>query len=151
MPANTVALQLRDKTLVVPDQLKDLNKVFTDRNDVFLTYRASADKVGGTAGMRRPVAAKGEAILAVSTAGAKLTIALTTKAKDGDMTDVWVWATDGAGEYARWQVPVSVGAGSAPYVVSAMAPGAMVLREDALVNTNIDFSTTFMDGGSTYR
>ena len=146
MPANTVALQLRDKTLVVPVQLANLNETFTDPNDVFLTYRASADKVGGEAGMRRPVAAKGKAILSVSTAGAKLTIALTKDAEDGDMTDVWVWATDGAGEYARWQVPVSVGAGSAPYVVSANAPGAMVLREDALVNTNIDFSTTFMMG-----
>ena len=94
MPATTVALQLRDKTSAVPEQLKDLNKTFTDRNDVFLTYTASADKVGGTP--RRPVAEKGEAILSVSTAGAKLTISLTTKAKDGDVTDVWVWATDTA-------------------------------------------------------
>ena len=148
MPANRVALQLRDKTSAVPAQLANLNETFTDPNDVFLTYRASADKVGGEAGMRRPVAAKGKAILAVSTAGAKLTISLLKEAKDGDMTDVWVWATDGAGEYARWQVPVSVGAGSAPYVVSAMAPRAMVLREDALVNTNIDFSTTFMEGAA---
>ena len=126
MPATAVALQLRDKTSVVPDQFKDLNTVFTDQNDVFLTYRAEADKVGGEAGMRRPVAADAKdskAILAVSTAGAKLTISLTKDAEDGDMTDVWVFATDGAGEYARWQVPVSVGAGSAPYVVSAMAPG----------------------------
>ncbi len=151
MPANTVALQVRDKTSVVPDQFKDLNTVFTDRNDVFLTYRAEADKVGGTAGARRPVAkdAKGsKAILSVSTAGAKLTISLTKDAEDGDMTDVWVFATDGAGEYARWQVPVSVGAGSAPYVVSAMAPGAMVLREDDVKNTDIDFSTTFMAGAA---
>ena len=64
------------------------------------------------------------------------------------MTDVWVFATDGAGEYARWQVPVSVGVGSAPYVVSAMAPGDMVLREDAQDNTDIDFSTTFMAGAA---
>ena len=149
MPANTVALQLRDKTSVVPDQLKDLNKTFTDRNDVFLTYRASADKVGATSRVAVAADTKGsEAILAVSTAGAKLTIALTTKAKDGDMTDVWVWATDGAGEYARWQVPVSVGAGSAPYVVSANAPGDMVLREDDIKNTDIDFSTTFMAGAA---
>ena len=144
--ANTVAMQLRDKALVVPDQFKDLNTVFTDQNDVFLTYRASADKVGGMTGMRRPVAKDGEAILSVSTAGAKLTISLTTKAKDGDMTDVWVWATDGAGEYARWQVPVSVGAGSAPYVESKKAPVDMVLREDALVNTNIDFTGVFTAG-----
>ena len=46
MPATAVALQLRDKTSVVPDQFKDLNKVFTDPNDVLLTYRAEADKVG---------------------------------------------------------------------------------------------------------
>ena len=151
MAATAVALQVRDKTSVVPDQFKDLNTVFTDRNDVFLTYRAEADKVGGTAGARRPVAkdAKGsKAILSVSTAGAKLTISLTKDAEDGDMTDVWVFATDGAGEYARWQVPVSVGAGSAPYVVSAMAPGAMVLREDDVKNTDIDFSTTFMAGAA---
>ena len=45
MAANTVALQLRDRTSVVPDALKDLNTFFTDRNDVFLTYRAQADKV----------------------------------------------------------------------------------------------------------
>ncbi len=149
MPATAVALQLRDKTSVVPDQFKDLNTVFTDQNDVFLTYRAEADKVGGEAGMRRPVAADAKdskAILAVSTAGAKLTISLTKDAADGDMTDVWLFATDGAGEYARWQVPVSVGVGSSPYVVSANAPGAMVLREDDLANTDIDFSTTFMAG-----
>ena len=87
----------------------------------------------------------------MSTAGAKLTISLTTKAKNGDMTDVWVFATDGAGEYARWQVPVSVGVGSTPYVVSANAPGDMTLREDDLANTDIDFSTTFMAGAVTYR
>ena len=149
MAANTVSLQLRDKTSVVPDALKDLNTFFTDQNDVFLTYRAQADKVHKTS---RAVVADNakdaEAILAVSTAGAKLTIALTTKAMDGDMTDVWVFATDGAGEYARWQVPVSVGVGSSPYVVSANAPGAMVLREDALDNTDIDFSTTFMMGAA---
>ena len=146
VPANGVAMLLRDKTSVVPDQFKDLNKTFTDRNDVFLTYTASADKVGGTA-PRRPVAAKGKAILSVSTAGAKLTISLLKEAKDGDMTDVWVWATDGAGEYARWQVPVSVGAGSAPYVESTKAPGDMVLREDALVNTNIDLTGVFLATG----
>ena len=98
-----------------------------------------------------PVAADtkdAEDIVSVSTAGATLTISLTTKAKDGDMTDVWVFATDGAGEYARWQVPVSVGVGSSPYVVSAEAPGDMVLREDDLANTDIDFSTTFMAGVS---
>ncbi len=149
MAATAVALQLRDKTSVVPDQFKDLNKVFTDPTDVFLTYRAEADKVDK---MSRAVVAAdakdSEAILSVSTAGAKLTISLTTKAKDGDMTDVWVFATDGAGEYARWQVPVSVGEGSAPYVVSAMAPGAMVLRENDVKNTDIDFSTTFMAGAA---
>ena len=147
LAANTVALQLRDRTLVVPDALKDLNTFFTDRNDVFLSYRAQADKVHKTS---RAVVADdakdAEAILAVSTAGAKLTIALTTKAKDGDMTDVWVFATDGAGEYARWQVPVSVGVGSSPYVVSDNAPGAKVLREDDVENTDIPFSTTFMAG-----
>ena len=98
-----------------------------------------------------PVAADtkdAEDIVSVSTAGATLTISLTTKAKGGDMTDVWVFATDGAGEYARWQVPVSVGVGSSPYVVSAEAPGDMVLREDDLANTDIDFSTTFMPGVS---
>ena len=58
MAATAVALQLRDKTSVVPDQFKDLNKVFTDPNDVFLTYRAEADKVGRNGRMRRrPVAA----------------------------------------------------------------------------------------------
>ena len=62
------------------------------------------------------------------------------------MTDVWVFATDGAGEYARWQVPVSVGVGSTPYVESDNAPGDITLREDDLANTDIDFSTTFMPG-----
>ena len=146
MAATAVALQLRDKTSVVPEQLKDLNKTFTDRNDVFLTYTASADPVGGEAGARRPVAEKGKAILAVSTAGAKLTISLTKDAMDGDMTDVWVWATDTSGEYARWQVPVSVGVGSAPYVVSAKAPGDMILREDADKNTPIPLTVVFMAG-----
>ena len=148
MAATVVALQLRDKTSAVPEQLKDLNKTFTDRNDVSLTYTASADKVGGTAGMRRPVAAKGKAILAVSTAGAKLTISLTKDAMDGDVTDVWVWATDTSGEYARWQVPVSVGVGSAPYVVSAMAPGDMILREGALADRELLLTAVFMPGAA---
>ncbi len=149
MAANTVALQLRDRTSVVPDALKDLNAFFTDRNDVFLTYRAQADKVHKTS---RAVVADdakdAQDIVSVSTDDAKLTISLTKDAADGDMTDVWLFATDGAGEYARWQVPVSVGVGSSPYVVSANAPGAMVLREDALDNTDIDFSTTFMAGAA---
>ena len=144
--ATGVAMQVRDKTSVVPDQFKDLNVTFTDRNDVFLKYTASADKVGGTAGARRPVAKDGKAILSVSTAGATLTISLLDEAKDGDMTDVWVWATDGAGEYARWQVPVSVGAGSAPYVVSAKAPVAMTLRENDQKNTDIDLTGVFLVG-----
>ena len=48
------------------------------------------------------------------------------------MTDVWVFATDGAGEYARWQVPVSVGTSGSSRLMSLalMAPGDMTLRED---------------------
>ena len=73
----------------------------------------------------------GEAIVSVSTAGAKLTIALTAKAMDGDMTDVWVFATDGAGEYARWQVPVSVGTSGPVRLMSlALCPRGHGLRED---------------------
>ena len=59
MAATAVALQLRDKTLVVPDALKDLNTFFTDRNDVLLTYRAEADKVGGTARNEKARRSKG--------------------------------------------------------------------------------------------
>ena len=43
-------------------------------------------------------------------------------------------------------VPVSVGAGSAPYVETKKAPEDRILREDALDNTDIDLTGVFLAG-----
>ncbi len=117
-------------TLTVRDDVSkelELLDYFYDPNDVFLTYEASADKAGA-----------GDDAVDIVTAtrsGATLTIALTDKAEEGRSTNVWVTATDGAGEYARLRVIAAVSGATRPYVVTRLAD--RTLREDDATDTMI--------------
>ncbi|MCE2441540.1 MAG: hypothetical protein J4F39_19210, partial [Candidatus Latescibacteria bacterium] len=106
----------------------ELFDYFYDPNDVFLTYEASVDKAG----------AGDDAvdIVTATVSGDRLTIALTDQAQEGQSTNVWVTATDGAGEYARLQVIVAVSGATGPYVVTPLAD--WTLREDDAKDTTID-------------
>ena len=125
----------------------DLLDWFDDPNDVFLDYDAKADMVAKAwqdtpVSQPRPVVAKdGEAIVTATIDGNKLTIALTAKAINADETDVWVFAEDGNGEYARKRVHVTVGTSTNPYVMTALAD--VTLREDDAENTTIDAGCGF--------
>ncbi len=114
----------------------ELRDYFYDPNHVSLTYEASADKVG----------AGDDAvdIVTATVSGSKLTIALTDQAQGGESTNVWVTATDGAGEYARLQVVVAVSGTTGPYVVAPLAD--WTLREDDDTDTTIgDLGDGFAD------
>ncbi len=113
----------------------ELRDYFHDPNDVSLTYEASADKVG----------AGDDAvdIVTATVSGSKLTIALTDQAQGGESTNVWVTATDGAGEYARLQVVVAVSGTTGPYVVTPLAD--WTLREDDTDTTIGDLGDGFAD------
>ncbi len=114
----------------------ELRDYFYDPNHVSLTYEASADKVG----------AGDDAvdIVTATVSGSKLTIALTDQAQGGESTNVWVTATDGAGEYARLQVVVAVSGTTGPYVVAPLAD--WTLREDDDTDTTIgDLGDGFVD------
>ncbi len=157
----------------------DLTELFSDPNDVFLTYDAKVDMVAKTAPdqaaidalsstdnagdpLRAKVDKDGVDIVSATVSGNKLTVALTDEAMNcqtntaGDLTlcdqtDIWVFGRDG-GEYARKRIQVTVGSSSLPYV--SMTPLAdMILREGAAADTEIDLAAGFADPdvGSTTR
>ncbi|MYE03996.1 MAG: T9SS type A sorting domain-containing protein, partial [Bacteroidetes bacterium SB0662_bin_6] len=135
-----VLLALADKNTSSKDYT--LTDWFTDPNDPVLTYDPKADPVGVvTRTSTIPSGQRSEAIVSATTSGNKLTIALTNKARAGDMTNVWVFARDG-NEYARRQVTVTVGSPQNPYVTNKI--GDRVLREDDQRNTEIDLSAAGM-------
>ncbi len=119
-----VTLTVRDDT---SKELELLDR-FDDPNDVSLNYEASADKAG----------AGDDAvdIVTATVSGSRLTIALTDKAEEGQSTNVWVTATDGAGEYARLRVIAAVPGANRPYVMTPLAD--RTLREDAVSDMRID-------------
>ena len=122
-----------------PSEEYPLTPWFTDPNEVFLTYTAEADTVGrGEAD-----GSDGEAIVTATISGIKMTVALTSKAQMGDATDVWVFAHDGAGEYARKRIQVTIGATINPYVDAPFAD--VVLRKNAGPDTAIDLAAAFDD------
>ena len=146
--AEPLSLTPRDET----SKDYDLLKWFTDPNDVFLDYDAKADQVkrckptGTTAGQDRDDcgATTDVDVVTATVDGNKLTIELTAAAKnDSSDTDVWVFAEDGNGEYARKQIQVTVGSATNPYVDTPLAD--VVMREDAADNTTIDLAAGFKD------
>jgi len=105
----TVYLQLGDIESVEWKGDTGLDSRFGDENDQFLTYTAMADSVDHDANADT----NKEAIVTATVDGDTLTFALTDKAEiavrnNMGNTRVWVFAYDGAGEYARLQVDVTV-------------------------------------------
>ena len=133
----------------------DLLDWFSDPNDVFLDFDVKADQVAKAATLvvvPRPVVAKGGEAIVIATVPPNsntLTIKLTGKALNADVTNVWVFAEDGNGEYARKQVQVTVGSATNPWVMTELDD--LTLREGATANTVIsDLTTGFIDpNGST--
>ena len=124
---------------------------FSDPNDVFLTYDAKADMVAKTVADKPPTEAPlrpkvdkdGVHIVSATVAGNKLTVTLTKDAMALDQTDIWVFARDGSGGYARKRIQVTVGAATNPYVMTALAD--VFLREDDATNTTVDLAAGFAD------
>ena len=111
---------------------------FSDPNDIFLLYSAKADTVG----RGKADGSDGEKIVTAVISGDELTITLTEKAMMGDVTDVWVFAHDDDGEYARKRIQVTVGTATNPYVDTELAEE--FLREDSDQKT-YPLSDGFMD------
>ena len=120
--------------------VEHIDEMFTGGSGLGLTYRAMADPV------KRDDPDSDDAddmisvdIVTASTGGTTtLTIALTAEAAmpDADVTsertDVWLFATDDAGEYARMQIAVMVGPAESVHLApAAMREGERVLRENA--------------------
>ncbi len=110
----------------------DIIGLFTDPDDVTLTYSVKADTVG----RGKADGSDGEAIVnATISSDNKLMISLTDKAKAQDSTDVWLTATDPSGEYARKRYYIGTGSPTNPYVKEGLDD--VMIREDA-ANTDID-------------
>ncbi|MXW64437.1 MAG: T9SS type A sorting domain-containing protein [Bacteroidetes bacterium SB0668_bin_1] len=122
-----------------PSEEYPLTSWFTDPNEVFITYTAEADTVG----RGEPDGSDGESIIRATISDNDLTVVLTSQARMGDATDVWVFARDGSGEYARKRIQVTIGAAINPYVDSPLAD--VVLRENAGADTVIDLTEAFDD------
>ena len=150
---STVALTLKDK---VSMQIKAIDKLFNDPNDITITYSVEADPV------KKPDprdATNTKMIdVAVVTAtigsdGTTLTIALTKDAEADDATKVWLKATDAAGEYARLQIDVAMVMAAQDYYVNDDAQGDEVHRTDDVASSiypmPIDLTTGFTMGERT--
>ena len=133
----------------------DLVEWFDDPNDVFLTYSAKVDMVAKavadpaptTAPLRPKVDKDGVAIVSAAISGNKLTVArnsaMAAAVSPLDQTDIWVFAHDGAGGYARKRIQVTIGEPTLPYVKGGLAGD--VLREDDQDNTTYNLTQGFMD------
>ena len=111
--------------------------LFTDPDDVVLTYTVKADTVG----RGKADGSDGEAIVNATISKDSLMISLTDKAKAQDSTDVWLTATDASGEYARKRYYISTGSPTNPYVKKAI--GNVIIREDA---ASADIATIMLAG-----
>ncbi len=119
-----IMLTPRDKTMADPIGVIDL---FTDPDDVTLTYEAKADPVKK---MKDGKEVDTAIVSATISSDNKLMISLLDAAGSGDMTYVWLIARDPAGEYARKQYTVSTGSPKNPYVKGDGIDN-VTLREDA--------------------
>ncbi len=107
---------------------------FSDVNDIILSYNHSD---------LQPLVTNPDVVTATFS-GSKLTIALTDKARGGDASDVWIYAVDPAGEYARLRIGVNITSATGPYVVSALDD--VIIREDDDTDTKVYLFGTFADG-----
>ena len=123
MDITNVTLTRRDDP--TKEQEKMISGLFEDADDVSLSYSTQVDLIErGTGDDKKKVS-----IVTASMSGDKLTLTLTDKAMDDDMTHVTLIATDAAGEYAWKRYNVTVGAPTQPYVTEA-GLGNKTYRED---------------------
>ena len=123
MAVTEVELTRRDAP--TKEQEKMISGLFEDADDVSLSYSTQVDLIErGTGDDKKKVS-----IVTASMSGDKLTLTLTDKAMDEDMTHVTLIATDAAGEYAWKRYLVTVGAPTQPYVTEA-GLGNKTYRED---------------------
>ena len=123
MDITNVTLTRRDAP--TKEQEKMISGLFEDADDVSLSYSTQVDLIErGTGDDKKKVS-----IVTASMSGDKLTLTLTDKAMDDDMTHVTLIATDAAGEYAWKRYNVTVGAPTQPYVTEA-GLGNKTYRED---------------------
>ncbi len=120
--------------------------LFSDPDDVFLTYTAKADPI------KKPKEEGSEEmvdtdIVSATIVNNELMISLTDKAEGRDGTDVWLIATDAAGEQARKRYQITTGSPTNPYVTKG---GLMdqELRENGEAVT-IALAGGFMDDALT--
>ena len=131
-----ISLTPRDK--VAADAIEVI-PLFSDPDDVFLNYMAKADPI------KRLKDGKmvDTDIVSATIVSDKLMISLTDKAMGTDGTDVWLIATDAAGEQARKRYQITTGSPTNPYV----AEGGLAdqdLRENGDAVT-IALAKGFMD------
>ena len=133
-----------DVILKTRDDVKetlDVASMFSDLNDVSLTYSVEVDSTIRRDDVSGDIISTAMAV-AATIQNDKVTIALTDSAKGVDMANVWVFATDNAGEYARKKVSVTVNDGTLPYVDSPIED--VEIREDA-ENKTISLVDVFKD------
>ncbi len=147
-----IALSVRDNVTAMKIKLQDM---FSDPNDIFITFDAAVDMVAkatpstydstdATTFPRRPKVDKSGVLIAKENiANDELTISLTEMAKENDATDIWVFARAG-GEYARMRVNLTVGVPENPYIKKGAGIGDIELREDD-DNRTIDLDAPFSD------
>ena len=112
----------------------ELFDLFHDANDIILSYNHSD---------LQPVVTNPDVVTATLD-GSKLTITLTEQARGGDASDIWIYAVDPAGEYARLRIGVNVTSATGPYVAKALDD--VYLHENAATDAKVFLFGTFGDG-----
>ena len=138
---DNMVISLTPRDNVAADAIEVI-PLFSDPDDVFLNYMAKADpiKKPKEAGSMEMVDTD---IVSATIANNKLMISLTDKAMGTDGTDVWLIATDAAGEQARKRYQITTSSPTNPYV----ATGGLAdedLREDGDAVT-VALAEGFMD------
>ena len=135
-----IPLTPRDK--VAAEAIKVI-PLFSDPDDVFLTYTAKADpiKKPKEEGSMEMVDTD---IVSATIVNNELMISLTADAMATDPgTDVWLIATDAAGEQARKRYQITIGEPTNPYVTTAGLEDEDLREDDDAVT--IELAEGFMD------
>ena len=106
---------------------------FHDRNDIILSYNHSDLQAVVT----------NPDVITATLDGSKLTITLTDKARGGDASDIWIYAVDPNGEYARLRIGVNITSATGPYVAKALDD--VYIHENATTDAKVFLFGTFAD------
>ncbi|MXW64447.1 MAG: T9SS type A sorting domain-containing protein [Bacteroidetes bacterium SB0662_bin_6] len=148
---STVMLTVRDKPSM---QIKDIDDLFNDPNDITLAYSVKADPVKKAKNWKA-VEADGAspssdmidvAVVTATLSGTTLTIALTGDARADDATKVWLIATDSRGEYARLQIDLGAVEAAQNYYVNDNKEDDKIYREND-TSTTADLSEINLANG----